>query len=128
MIYFLLFEETMELKIGSSIDFNRRKRNNQLIPPSVNKKLKLLGTVPGHHRLEHISHKMFKRWQIEGEWFQYNDAVKLFVKDWITEQDFNKAAHNHCKKTIVNGRSIVTYYRNSNRSVIKYPQLATQDL
>lgn len=75
MIYLIVCRETQTCKIGYSKEPNKRLK--QLKTGNANT-LELLHVQEGTIPQEQAIHKIFAQYRITGEWFQYNDDIKLY--------------------------------------------------
>jgi len=95
-VYFIEATGLNRVKIGYAT--NPTKRIKDLDTGSaVN--LELLGVVPGSLAKERQLHQKFAQYRIKGEWFNYSDEIKDYVKENTSlelqqpkkPQTFNKA-------------------------------------
>ncbi len=83
MIYFILAGELNRVKIGySDKDVRGRLEKLQTSSPA---RLELLGTSPGSATEEDQIHKKFESKHIGGEWYSYDEELREFVKNTITD-------------------------------------------
>ncbi|GAB6147450.1 GIY-YIG nuclease family protein [Desulfocicer niacini] len=89
VIYFLQLTDKGPIKIGFTQNIERRLKQAQTFNPE---EIRLLGTMPGHQRLETELIHRFSSYHIRGEWFSYNDelynlAKGIYAGEYITEND-----------------------------------------
>ena len=80
-IYFIRMSDTV--KIGFSKSAVHRCNALQTANPYT---LELLGYFNGQIHDENQIHEELDRYRIRGEWFEFNDDVKKFIKDIIKER------------------------------------------
>lgn len=80
-VYFLLCKTTQRVKIGTAEHPLSRCAELQIGSPT---KLALIGKIPGHRSQEVYLHKLLRKFRLHGEWFQYNDYVRDFIREAVT--------------------------------------------
>jgi hypothetical protein len=76
-VYFLLAKRCNRIKIGSSA--NPQRRMNEL-GTSCPDDLELLGTMSADIATEPAIHRKFKRFRVQGEWFESDPSILDFIK------------------------------------------------
>lgn len=79
-VYFVEAGKGGPIKIGTAYDVPARIRDLQ---GANAKKLHLLVTVPGGHKIERQLHRRFKSERLSGEWFKGNGEVRAFIATLI---------------------------------------------
>lgn len=77
VVYFIYNSFTNRVKIGTSIDEYERVST---LENQSGVKLELLKTIKGSYTKENEIHKKFKHLRIKGEWFEYTDELKKYIK------------------------------------------------
>lgn len=75
-IYFIQSENNDLIKIGFTVDLNRRIKMLQNMSPV---KLKLLGSQKGSINDERKLHKRFKKYRSHGEWFEPKKIIINYI-------------------------------------------------
>lgn len=83
-VYFLLAPTVNVVKIGRSIDIERRLQEIRMISPV---ELELIGVVPGHFPRETAYHREWAHLRRHGEWFEATTELMITL-----EADALKAA------------------------------------
>jgi predicted GIY-YIG superfamily endonuclease len=83
-VYFILNENDGLVKIGySKSPLNRLKQ----LQTSNGNKLKLIYYVLGDKNVEYAMHLRFKDFKVSGEWFEYDDLIKNWIRlDRLTRE------------------------------------------
>jgi hypothetical protein len=77
-IYFARAGDTNRIKIGCTIDVDKRLRVLQTGCPEV---LRVLLILPrGDYQIETKLHKQFAKRRIQGEWFEYAPEIAYFIQ------------------------------------------------
>jgi hypothetical protein len=76
MIYFLKANE--KVKIGYADDPSKRIPAIQTSSPY---ELEVLLIIDGNYNKEHELHKKFQNYRTSGEWFEYEETLKTFIKE-----------------------------------------------
>lgn len=66
------------MKIGFSVDPQRRLKSIQTDNPSP---IKMIGMVPAFKEHEKWLHKLLKPWRIRGEWYSCDQTIFDFIRD-----------------------------------------------
>jgi hypothetical protein len=84
-VYFIFDVKSEAVKIGKTNNIFRRFRSFQIAHPNI---LELLATYP--ENIERKLHKLFKKYHIRGEWFEYSEEIKEWIdKHCNTENSEN---------------------------------------
>lgn len=77
MIYFIYAEQVERVKIGfTRTSVEKRLSELQCGSPVP---LTLLAIIGGTVKHEQELHRLFKRFHVRGEWFEYHDEIKAFI-------------------------------------------------
>jgi hypothetical protein len=76
IIYFIKSEKTHEIKIGFTVQLEKRLSSLQTAHPS---KLQLLATIPGTYEYEKSLHQRFANFRLNGEWFEPHPDLLAFI-------------------------------------------------
>lgn len=87
-VYFLHAPSVSRLKIGRSIDIERRLSELRLLSPVA---LHLIGAIPGGSTLEAVLHKRFTHIRLHGEWFDASDDLLSFAHEQVLIAAWNAA-------------------------------------
>ena len=76
-IYFAKIKNKEIIKIGYSINPKKRIIDmNTAMPLDI----EILAVIKGSRKTEKWLHKLLQKYNIKGEWFEYNDSVKQIIK------------------------------------------------
>lgn len=78
-VYFIQDGEHGDIKIGWSVDPDRRLRDLR-VAHATRSRLRLLAAIPGHRKLERELHERFAPCRGEGEWFAPVPELLAFLK------------------------------------------------
>ena len=84
--YAVLAEKTNLVKIGHSIEPQKRLRDLQIASPDV---LSIIAIVVGRDK-EQIWHNKFSELRSHGEWFKYKEPLVSFLKEFAVDNDDKK--------------------------------------
>lgn len=77
-VYFIQENNSKAIKIGKAVDPNTRLKQLQTGHPY---ELKILKVISGGYKEEKKLHKLFEKYRLAGEWFEYNDELMGYIDD-----------------------------------------------
>ncbi len=87
MIYFIV-QQDKYVKIGRSVNPEERKKLFQTGNPN---RLKIWVIFPGGEETERRVHEFWRNWRYRGEWFRFDEEMKLFLGFWAKHGSLDKA-------------------------------------
>jgi len=80
IVYFILNKTRNILKIGFTASADCSQRLSSFKSGAVGESFVVLGEINGTLKTEAMFHSLFSEYRVKGEWFNYNDEVKKYIK------------------------------------------------
>ena len=94
-VYFIHDAESHAVKIGTSVEIERRLRELQTSSP---RDLVCIGTLPGGPEDEKRLHVMLAKFRIRGEWFRDDEDLMLMINRLMIEGGIPRTVQNELER------------------------------